>query len=136
MSGKLIEDNKPIAEINIIPFVDIILVILIIFMVTAPFIIKTGFSLNLPKADSAGSISQSTINITIAQDGRILLNGEVLDQEQLKSALSKEDIDTDTTQVIISADQNVLHGKVISIINEIKSQGLKKVAIAARKEKP
>ena len=49
MAGKFIEEDQPIAEINIIPFVDIILVVLIIFMVTVPFIIKTGLSLDLPK---------------------------------------------------------------------------------------
>ena len=102
-------------------------------MVTAPFIIKTGFSLDLPKADSAGEMNQAVFNITIAVDGRILLNGEVLDLEQLKGALSQEEIEPDNAQVIISADQNVLHGQVISIINAVKAVGLKKVAIAAKK---
>ena len=134
MPHKLIEESKPIAEINIIPFVDIILVILIIFMVTAPFIIKTGFSLDLPQADSAEEVQEAVFNITIAVDGRILLNGEVLDLEQLKMALSAEDIETDKSRVIISADKNVLHGKVISIINTAKSAGLTKVAIATKRE--
>ena len=134
MSTKLIEESRPIAEINIVPFVDIILVILIIFMVTAPFIIKTGFSLDLPKAEGASSVEQVVFNITVTVDGRILLNGEVLDLEQLKSTLSQEDIKTDDSQVIISADKNVLHGQVISIIDVVKSTGLKKVAIATKKD--
>ena len=134
MSYKLTEESEPIAEINIVPFVDIILVILIIFMITAPFIIKTGFSLDLPKADSAGAVQQAIFNITITVDGRVSLNGEVLDLEQLKHRLSQEEIDLDSTQVIISADKNVLHGKVISIINAVKSTGLRKVAIATKKE--
>ena len=135
MAGKLIEDSEPIAEINIIPFVDIILVVLIIFMVTVPFIIKTGLSLDLPKASSASTISNiATVNITINTAGQVLLNGKPVKPEQIKEQLQNQpDIKPDETPVIISADQNVLHGKVISIINIVKSLGLKKVAIATKK---
>ena len=133
MKGKLIEDSEPIAEINIIPFVDIILVILIIFMVTAPFIIKTGFSLDLPQASSSRTVEQSKINVTISEDGRVLLNGEVFDLEEIKEQLKTKNIKVEETHVIISADKNVIHGKVIAVINAIKSVGLKKVAIATKK---
>ena len=133
MKGKLIEESEPIAEINIIPFVDIILVILIIFMVTAPFIIKTGFSLDLPKASSSGTIEQSKINITTGSDGRVLLNGEVFDLEQVEEQLKMKNIKIEEAHAIISADKNVLHGKVITVINAIKSVGLRKVAIATKK---
>ncbi len=133
MKGKLIEDSEPIAEINIIPFVDIILVILIIFMVTAPFIIKTGFSLDLPQASSSGTVEQSKINVTISEDGRVLLNGEMFDLEEMKEQLKTKNIKVEETHVIISADKNVIHGKVIAVINAIKSVGLRKVAIATKK---
>ncbi|MYE07704.1 MAG: biopolymer transporter ExbD [Oligoflexia bacterium] len=137
MAGKLIEDNQPIAEINIIPFVDIILVILIIFMVTVPFILKTGLSLDLPKASSSNTISSTTkINITVNTDGRIFLSGIVVDLEQIEDRLKNlKDINPEETQVLISADKNVLHGKVISVINAVKSTGLRKVAIATKKSK-
>ena len=135
MAGKLIEDSQPIAEINIIPFVDIILVILIIFMVTVPFIVKTGLSLDLPKASTSSTISNTTkIDITINTDGRVFLNGTVVDLKQIKERLKNlKDIKPEETQVIISADKNVLHGKVISVINAVKSTGLRKVAIATKK---
>ena len=135
MAGKLIEDNQPIAEINMIPFVDIILVILIIFMVTVPFIMKTGLSLDLPKASSSSTINDTAkVNITVNTDGRIFLNGIVVDSEEIEDSLKNlKDLNPDKTQVLISADKNVLHGKVISIINAVKSTGLKKVAIATKK---
>lgn len=133
MSVKLIDDNQPIAEINIIPFVDIILVILIIFMVTVPFIIKSGFSLDLPKASSATTIKDTKINIAINADGRVLFNGKAFELQQIEEQLKKHNIKTDETRVIISADKNVLHGKVISVINAMKSVGLRKVAIATKK---
>lgn len=133
MSGKLIDDNQPIAEINIIPFVDIILVILIIFMVTAPFIIKTGFSLDLPKASSSHTVKDAKINITITVNGEVLLNGNPFDIKTIEDHLKDNKMKPDDTRVIISADKNVLHGKVISVINDMKSVGLKKIAIATKK---
>ncbi len=133
MSGKLIDDDQPIAEINIIPFVDIILVILIIFMVTAPFIVKTGFSLDLPKASSSQSIKDAKINITINVNGEVLLNGDTFDITKMEDHLKNNNMKPDDTQVVISADKNVLHGKVISIINTVKAVGLTKVAIATKK---
>ena len=124
MEQDLLEDNQAIAEINIIPFVDIILVILIIFMVTAPFVIKTGLSLDLPSASSANQIETSKQHISVRKDGVILLNGEVMDlilmQEQLKSVF---DPNKENTHITISADENVLHGTVISVINVVKGIG-------------
>ena len=136
MASKLIEDNQqPIAEINIIPFVDIILVILIIFMMTVPYIMKSGLSLDLPKASSAGRIDNPKVNITIRTDGMVLLNGKAFNPQEIEKKLETGQLDPDKTQVVIFADQNVLHGKVISVINSIKVLGLKKVAIGARKKK-
>ena len=134
MEQDLLEENQAIAEINIVPFVDIILVILIIFMITAPFVVKTGFSLNLPSAGSAQKIEFSKIHITVQVDGSILLNGKLLKlntlQEELQKLISLKE---DSAQVIISADKNVLHGKVIGLIDEIKSLGVNKVAITTKK---
>lgn len=136
MEQDLLEDNQAIAEINIVPFVDIILVILIIFMVTAPFVIKTGLSLDLPSASSAKQIETSKQHISVREDGVILLNGEVTDlasmQEQLKSLFDPSE---KNTHITISADENVLHGTVISVINVVKGIGFDKVAITTLKSK-
>ena len=131
MSGKLTEDSQPIAEINIVPFVDIILVILIIFMVTVPFIIKTGIALNLPATGTGKAVKDTKIHIAINADGSVLLNGDAFDIQKLKEQLTTQN--KDTTMAVISADKNVLHGKVISVISSIKSLGLKKVTIAVKK---
>ena len=136
MEQDLLEDNQAIAEINIIPFVDIILVVLIIFMVTAPFVIKTGLSLDLPSASSAKQIETSKQHISVRKDGVILLNGKIMNliemQEQLNSLF---DLDEKNTHITISADENVLHGTVISVINVVKGIGFDKVAITTLKSK-
>ena len=81
MASKISGDNdEPISEINIVPFVDIILVVLIIFMVTTPFIMKPSINVNLPKAGSGEDTTPSELTITIATDGRLLLNGKPSDE--------------------------------------------------------
>ena len=135
MSVNITEDNKAIAEINIIPFVDIILVILILFMVTAPFINKTGFSLNLPESSSAKPVKSSKVHILIQPDGRVLLNGADFSLDTINQKLEAGEITKDNTHVIISADKDVTHGTVISVINSVKSVGLSKVAITTKQFK-
>ena len=128
-------NDAPIAEINIIPFVDIILVLLIIFMVTAPFLIKTGFSLTLPGARSAEKLKSSKINIIIQANGSIFFNNKKTTLNQLTPALKGLADASENTQVVISADKNILHGTVISVINAVQAGGIKQVAIAADSKK-
>ncbi len=135
MEQDLLEDNQAIAEINIVPFVDIILVILIIFMVTAPFVIKTGFSLDLPSASFAKQIETSKQHISIKKDGAVLLNGEVMDLTRMQTQLKSLFVPDAKTHITISADENVLHGTVISVINVVKGIGFSKVAITTLKSK-
>ena len=126
------EESEPIAEINIVPFVDIILVILIIFMITAPFVVKTGFSLALPSAGYAQKIQSSKTHITVLADGSIFFKGKKLTLSEIQNQL--KGLDTKATQVVISADQNVLHGSVVAVINTVKGAGFQQVAISAQKK--
>ena len=136
MSAKLIEENKPFAEINIIPFVDIILVVLIIFMLAAPFAIKSGISLNLPQASTSKQLKTPQLHFMIQANGQILINDAPVSSEQIEDYIQnnttwsthKKDM-----QVLISADKNVLHGKVISIINTLQLMGIHRVAIASKR---
>lgn len=128
------DDDAPIAEINIVPFVDIILVVLIIFMVTTPFIVKPSININLPKAASGEETVPSQLNISISGKGEFLLNGKPSDKESIgnyaKEALAK----SPDTQAIISADKETPHGTVVSIIDIVKSAGIKKFAISIDKK--
>ncbi len=135
MATKISEnDDGPMAEINIVPFVDIILVVLIIFMVTTPFIMKPSININLPKAASGSKTTPSQLTITIGSSGETLLNGKVMTdaeigQKTLEVLSKKPDI-----QAIISADKEVPHGKVVSIIDLVKTVGVKKFAITIEKK--
>ncbi len=135
MAGKISGgDDDAIAEINIVPFVDIILVVLIIFMVTTPLIMKPSINVNLPKAASGEESAPSKLNIAITESGKVLLNGSVSSIKAIheySKNLAKKSTDA---QAIISADKVVSHGMVVSIIDAVKSAGIKKFAITIDKK--
>jgi biopolymer transport protein ExbD len=128
------ENDEPIADINIVPFVDIILVVLIIFMVTTPLIMKPSINVNLPKAGTGDETTPSELSISITADGSLSLNGKPADEPSINAyakelALKKPDV-----QAIISADKETPHGKVVAIIDAVKSGGVKKFAITIDKK--
>lgn len=122
-------DDEPIAEINIVPFVDIILVVLIVFMVSTPFIVKSGIKINLPKAASSDETVPSQFHLSILPNGDAVLNGKTVTVESLRD-YSKEQVGKNPEiQAIIAADEAVPHGRVIEMIDTIKSAGISKFAI-------
>lgn len=124
-----------IAEINIVPFVDIILVILIIFMVTAPVILKPSINVNLPQAGSGENTTPSELTIAIQANGEVSLNGAPATEEAIQNYAKELSVSSPDTQAIISADRDVPHGRVITIIDAVKSGGVKKFAITIDKKK-
>jgi biopolymer transport protein ExbD len=125
--------DEPIAEINIVPFVDIILVVLIIFMVTTPIIMNPSINVNLPEASSGEESSPTQLVITVNKDGQYLLNGNLSDLEAIKAFALEQVKKTPFIQAVISADRDVSHGHVITAIDAIKSVGVKKFAISVDK---
>ena len=134
MAFKADSSDEVMAEINVVPLVDVILVVLIIFMVTAPMIMKPSINVNLPKAASGEATTPSKLNITIASDGKLNLDGkDVEDQEVLAKALEEVKKNPDI-QAIISADKDVPHGRVVSVLDVVKGAGVKKFAISIDKK--
>lgn len=127
--------DEPIAEINIVPFVDIILVVLIIFMVTTPIILKPSINVNLPQAGSGDETTPSEFSVAIKADGSVALNGKPTDETALgefaKGLFEKKP----DVQAIIAADRDVSHGRVVAILDAIKGAGVKRFAITIDKKK-
>ena len=127
-------DNEAIAEINVVPLVDIILVVLIIFMVTAPMFIKPTINVNLPKAASGDQTAPSKLNLALTADGRINMNGAFVDESVIREKALEELAKNPDVQAIISADKDVPHGKVIGLLDIVKGAGVKKFAISIDKK--
>ncbi len=134
MAFKVDSDDSAISEINVVPLVDIILVVLIIFMVTAPMIMKPTIPVNLPKASSGESSEPTQFTITLSSDGKIFLNNKETDLPGILGAAQSEASKNPDVQAIISADKNVPHGQVVSVMDMIKQGGVKKFAISIDKE--
>lgn len=127
-------DNEVISSINVVPLVDIILVVLIIFMVTAPMFMKPTINVNLPKAASGEQTAPSKLNVALTADGRINLNGKFVNEEEVKVKALEEAAKNADVQAIISADKDVPHGKVVGLLDIVKSAGVKKFAISIDKK--
>ena len=100
-------EDEPISQINIVPFVDIVLVVLIIFMVTAPLVLKPSIDINLPKASTGDESPTTPLNITVARDGQVLLNGKVSSMEDITVYTTQLVQTQPETAAILAADKDV-----------------------------
>ncbi|MEN2985807.1 MAG: ExbD/TolR family protein [Thermodesulfovibrionaceae bacterium] len=126
MAGLIQKRRSTIAEINVIPLVDIVLVLLIIFMITAP-LLKEGIDVNLPKAKGKAIEETEKINIVITKEGKIFVNDRLTDIETLPTILSTYK-DTQAT-VLLKADKDVSYGVVVEVMGEIKASGIEKIGM-------
>ncbi len=127
-------EDEPISAINVVPLVDVILVVLIIFMVTAPIVLKPSIDINLPKA-SAGDESPTTpLNITIGRDGQILLNGKASTLEDITVFATDLVRNQPETAAILAADKDVTLERLTELIDVVKRAGVKKVAFSIEKK--
>ncbi|MGZ3691249.1 MAG: ExbD/TolR family protein [Pseudobdellovibrio sp.] len=134
MAFKFDQSDDVLAEINVVPLVDVILVVLIIFMVTAPMIMKPSISVNLPKSGSGDSTKPSKLSISISAAGQLQLDGKNVSENEISEAAKQEFAKNPDVQAIISADKDVAHGKVVSILDVVKSVGVKRFAISIDKK--
>jgi biopolymer transport protein TolR len=125
-------EGSPIAQINVTPLVDVMLVLLVIFMVTAP-IIQQGVQVNLPQAKSnAIPGSEEHLVVTVAKSGKIYLNDNVVTLVELGQKLRAiKQLQADK-QVYLRADQDVRYGTVMKTIAEIKQAGIEKLGMVTR----
>lgn len=126
------EGTTTIAQINVTPLVDVMLVLLVIFMVTAP-IIQQGVQVNLPQTKaSAVPAAEEPLIVTVAKNGKIYLNDNAVSDTELGAklrAIKKLQADK---QVYLRADQDVRYGIVMKTIAEIKQAGIEKLGMISR----
>jgi len=122
-------DNGAISQINVTPLVDVMLVLLIIFMVTAP-ILQQGVSIDLPKVAAgplAGEEEQLVVNV--AKGGQVYLNDTALTAEQLREKLRAIVAARPDRQLYVRADQSVPYGQVMQVMGAVRDAGLVRVGL-------
>lgn len=132
MAGKINSNNSSpgmLSEINVTPFVDIALVLLVVLMVSSVQIVKASMAVELPKAASAGETVNSTLNIVIKLDGEKLLDGQPTTDAAIAAKVRAERAKNPKVQAVIAADKGVVYDSVISIIDLVKQNGVTSFAL-------
>ena len=128
------DDEEGINGINVTPLVDITLVLLIIFMVTASYIVKETIEIELPRAAHGGETVQKTFALLVTKDGKTYLNGVPVDENGLVQAVQQSKAAGEDVQAIVGADKNATHGMVTHLLDVLKGAGVVKFAIQIEKE--
>jgi biopolymer transport protein ExbD len=127
-------DERPIAEINVVPLVDIILVVLIIFMVTAPMVLKPSIDVNLPKAASGEDSPATPLTIAIGREGEVALNGKPASLTEIAAFATELAKDKPDSAAILEADKSVTLERLTELIDVVKAAGIKRVAFSTQKK--
>jgi biopolymer transport protein ExbD len=136
MAGKFDINDEGINEINITPFVDVVLVLLVIFMVTAPVMIKESLKVNLPKTLTSDITSKAaSIGIAITKSGQVVLAGKLLTEDALRIEFRRLAKEAPNTNFLISADVDSRHGDVVKVIDLLKRNKLNRFALQVEKIK-
>jgi biopolymer transport protein ExbD len=135
MAGGQQDSDDEITGINVTPLVDIVLVLLIIFMVTANFIVRETVEVDLPTAaKSDDKTVQGPVMITMDKDARLFFDGAETTQEEMLAKMRGAVANDKDVRAIISADQSLNYGKVMGLIDLVKEAGIAKFALNIQKE--
>jgi biopolymer transport protein ExbD len=129
MAMDIQQDEGIIAGINITPMVDIMLVLLIIFMLTASVIEDQSLKVELPEAATASKTETSMLGITITSDAVWYLNGDLTDEEGLRAFIQGQQTEEVEMQAVIAADAAVSYGEVVKVIDLVKQEGVIQFAL-------
>jgi biopolymer transport protein ExbD len=127
-------DEKEFSEINITPFTDVILVVLIIFMITSPFLITGALTVKLPQSSSSETTINNSIEVYLNSQNQIFLNNKMIDISQLPASLQAVFIQKGSRDVIVKADKAAVYGNVIQLLDALKNAGASKLLMATLKQ--
>lgn len=121
---------RPMAEINVTPFVDVMLVLLIVFMVAAP-LLTSGVAVDLPQSEAKSIPDEDNkpIEITISKDGKLYIGDTEFKEDRLKFQIQAMTEGQTDRRIYIRADKGIEYGKVMKIIGAINGAGFSKVAL-------
>lgn len=129
--------QRLVADINITPFTDVILVLLVIFMITTPLISQLNIKVNLPEAKSgmpAESVRQVQADITIAREGTVYLNGKLVTKKELRDQIKILHGNNPDLSVTLRSDKFVRFQEIVNVLDPLTELGITKLNIAAKTE--
>jgi biopolymer transport protein ExbD len=123
------ESEDIITGINVTPLVDVVLVLLVMFMITAPVLYQSAIKVDLPKAASGEQTEHVTLRLTLMKDGTALLDRQKIELKDITD-IAKRAVDKDPlADAVVGADSSLTHGAVMSFVDSLRTNGIKKIAI-------
>ncbi len=122
------KDRRYLSEINVVPLVDVVLVLLIIFMITAPLLYR-GIDIALPTSQSNTIEPTERLVVTVEQDGRIFLDKERVPADNLVAAFNSARTRSPDISVYLRADEGVPYGVVVSVMDAVKQAGISQMGM-------
>ena len=119
------------ADINMTPMIDVMLVLLIIFMVAAPML-TTGVEVNLPETKTGKSLESEALTVTLAEDGRIQFGKQFVQLGVLEKLLREQAKLNRKRPVMVRADHNLPYGRVIAVVDSIRDAGFSQVGFVTQ----
>ena len=123
--------HTELAEINITPLVDVVLVLLVIFMLTAP-VLQSGIQVNVPKTKTVKEITEQRMVVTIDKDQQVFLNDKPINLNDLPNILRAGNTDTTKQIIYLRADEKVPFGAFASVMDAVKQSGITNVSIVTQ----
>ena len=123
--------QSSISDINVTPLVDVVLVLLIIFMVTAP-VLQSGIEVNVPRTRTVKEITEERMVISINKQQRVFLGNDAVNINEIKSKLLQKIRDPQHQSVFIRADEDVPFGAFATVMDAVKSAGITNVSIVTQ----
>ena len=120
-----------LADINITPLVDVVLVLLIIFMVTAP-VLQSGIEVNVPRTRTVKEITEERLVISINKQQRVFLGNDAININQIADQLKQKIRDPRHQSIFIRADEDVPFGAFATVMDAVKSSGISNVSIVTQ----
>jgi len=125
--------NKRNARFDLTSLIDVVLLLLIFFMLTTTFVnLENRVKVNLPSGDFAAAEPSENIIVTITENNTVYFNGKLIDPLKLTESVAEKIKEEPEKIVVLEADANVLHGKVIRIMDLLKKGGAERIAIATQ----
>ena len=125
--------KRTVTDINVTPMVDITLVLLIIFMVTATFVSDSGIKIRLPKAATSEASGVASLKVTMGSKGELVLMKDAVNEKTLKAALERAVRANPGIRVVLAADKGIPYGRVVAVLDVIKKAGVTRVGLATER---